>query len=152
MTENRNLLSNDISDALEDAFDLEDDNRVAKDMVVVEPKSVEDIKKENKIIVADLDFVEDYNITRLSLQEALEQSKHILKAGTELFKDNPNTGTLKVLPELIVAINKTAENIFNNQMKVLKNIQELNKNKEPDDEDEGTTKDFLKSMKEKNKK
>lgn len=148
------FLGNNISDALEDEFDLDDPNKAGKNMLIIEPTSIDSMK--NQISeVSEKDGIEDYIIARKSLQETLDQSKEILKTASELLKDNPNPAIIKVIPNLINSINNTANNLFNihvkisNEVKKCKNLDEENK----EDNSDGliTTKEFLNTIKNRDK-
>ncbi len=142
----RDLLGNNISESLDDEFDLDDPNMVGKDMEIVENTSIAKIKH-GAVEVNPQDAVEDYAITRTTLQETLEQSREILKTASELLKDNPNPQTLKVIPNLITAINQTTESLFNVHIKISNQVKK-EKNTEESDESQGlTTKDFLRKHK-----
>lgn len=145
----KQLLGNEIIEAFENEFDVDDSGeKVGQNMVIIEPKSSKELAEEG-IQNLEKDAIEDYIITRESLKSTLDQAKHILKAGTELFQENPNPNTLKILPDLILAINKTSDNLFNNQIKISKQIKEFKQAREETSEPEETmtTAEFLKKNK-----
>ena len=143
----RDLLGHNISTSLDDEFDLEDPNMVGKDMEIVENTSIAVIKQK-AVEVNPKDALEDYAITRVTLQETLEQSREILKTAAELLKDNPNPNTLKVIPSLILAINQTTDSLFNIHIKISNQVKKQTGTKVEVKESEGlTTKDFIRKHK-----
>lgn len=139
----KDLLGNMISDSLEEEFGIEDPNKVGKDMTIVEPTDV-DTLKEGELVLKPEDVLEDYLITRVTLQETLDQSKEILKTASELLKDNPNPAIIKVIPNLINAINNTSESLFDIHIKIAEKINE--EKDDEDDQEQFTTNEIINNL------
>ena len=144
----KDLLGHNISDTLEDEFDLDDPNQIGVDMLIIPTTNIATIR-EGATEINPVDALEDYAITRVTLHETLEQSKEILKTAAELLKDNPNPAVIKVIPALIQAINQTSDSLFNIHIKISNQVKREQGTKKAEEADGMTTKDFIKEARKK---
>lgn len=144
----KELQANGIISALSDEFDIEDDSKVS--LTVIEPTSIDEIKRADNSINSKVDVAEDYVIIRTTLQETLEQTKEILKSSAELIDQTQNTNLIGTVPDIVKCINLTAKSLFDVHVTIHKQ-QTKSKEASTGDKEEHTegltTKEFLNKQK-----